>query len=193
MSVCAGRKEQEEINLKESTKKSILEYIKAFAIAIVVVIFCNNVVIINASVPSSSMEDTIEPGDRLIGFRLSYLFDEPERGDVIIFKYPDDETRTFIKRVIGLPGETVEIRDGKVYVDDAEVPLEEEYIKDAPEGDYGPYEVPEDSYFVMGDNRNHSLDSRFWENHFVNEDKILAKAVFEYYPELEGIEEGNYE
>lgn len=193
MSVCAGRKEEEEINLKESTKKSILEYIKAFAIAIVVVIFCNNVVIINASVPSSSMEDTIEPGDRLIGFRLSYLFDEPERGDVIIFKYPDDETRTFIKRVIGLPGETVEIRDGKVYVDDAEVPLEEEYIKDAPEGDYGPYEVPEDSYFVMGDNRNHSLDSRFWENHFVNEDKILAKAIFEYYPELEGIEEGNYE
>ena len=87
-------------------------------------------------------------------------------------------------RSIGLPGETVRIVDGRVYIDGADLPLEEIYLKEAPEGSFGPYEVPQDSYFVMGDNRNHSHDSRFWENQYVEKKKILAKAVFQYYPRL---------
>lgn len=108
---------------KKNIKKEILSYVKIFVIAIAVAIICNTTLIVNATIPSESMEDTIQIGDRIIGFRLSYKIDDPQRGDIIIFKYPDDESQIFIKRIIGLPGETVQIIDGKVYIDDAEVPL----------------------------------------------------------------------
>ena len=74
--------------------------------------------------------------------------------------------------------------DGQVYIDGAQKPLKELYLKEIPQGSFGPYEVPEDSYFVMGDNRNNSHDSRFWENHFVTRDEVMAKAVFQYYPRI---------
>ena len=73
---------------------------------------------------------------------------------------------------------------GAVYIDGAQVPLKEEYLKEIPQGSFGPYVVPEDSYFVMGDNRNNSHDSRFWKNHFVERDEILAKAWFQYFPKI---------
>ena len=94
----------------------------------------------------------------------------------MIFKYPDDETQLFIKRVIGLPGETVEIRDGKVYIDGAETPLDDSFTPEPPQGNWGPEVVPEGSYFMLGDNRNRSKDSRFWTNTFVKKEKILGKA-----------------
>ena len=128
-----------------------------------------------------AMENTIMTKDRVVALRMSYLFSDPERGDVVIFKYPDDESILYVKRVIGLPGDTVEIKDGGVYINGSDEPLEEDYIRDITEGDYGPYEVPEGCYFMMGDNRNNSLDSRFWNNKFVEEDKILGKVVFKYY------------
>ena len=106
----------------------IWDYVKMIIIVVVVVLFVNNFILINAKIPSESMENTIMTGDRVFGFRLAYglnvdLFGnhiskkvkDPERFDIIIFKYPDDESQLFIKRLIGLPGETVEIRDGKVY------------------------------------------------------------------------------
>ncbi len=162
---------------------------------VIVVLVVNNVVLINAKIPSESMEKTIMTGDRIFGFRLSYglnidLFGkhiskkvrDPERFDIIIFKYPDDEEQLFIKRLIGLPGETVEIKDGKVYINGSDTPLDDSFVPEVPIGSYGPYTVPEDSYFMLGDNRNRSRDSRFWDNTFVTFDEIVGKAVIRYYP-----------
>lgn len=151
-----------------------------FVVAVVLVV--NNFLLINAKIPSESMEQTIMTGDRVFGNRLAYVFGEPERYDIIIFKYPDNEKELFIKRIIGMPGETVEIKDGKVYINGSEKPLKDSFTPETPVGDYGPYTVPENSYFVLGDNRNYSRDSRFWNNPYVAEDKILGKAVLRYFP-----------
>ena len=109
---------------------------------------------------------------------------EPERFDIVIFKYPDDESQLFIKRVIGLPGETVEIKDGKVYIDGSETPLDDSFIPETMKGSFGPYQVPEDCYFMLGDNRNNSKDSRYWKNTYVRFDQIVGKAVIRYYPSI---------
>lgn len=158
------------------------EYIKMIIFVVVVVFIVNNVLLINAKIPSESMEDTIMTGDRIFGNRLAYINKDPQRFDIVIFKYPDDETQLFIKRVIGLPGETVEIRDGKVYIDGAETPLDDSFTPEPPQGNWGPEVVPEGSYFMLGDNRNRSKDSRFWTNTFVKKEKILGKAVLRYFP-----------
>lgn len=162
--------------------KEFLQWAAAIILAAAVAIAADHFLIVNAQIPSGSMENTIMPGDRIIGNRLSYAFADPERFDIIIFRYPDDESQLFIKRIVGLPGETVEITDGKIYIDGSAEPLDDVETKEPTSGTFGPYKVPEDSYFVMGDNRNNSLDSRFWENTFVSRDEILGKAVFRYWP-----------
>jgi signal peptidase I len=169
---------------KASWKGEILSWVLTFAIAIGTALLLKNFVIINANVPTGSMENTILPGDDLLGFRLSYLISEPERGDIVIFKFPDDESQKFIKRIIGLPGEKVVIEDGKIYINDSDVPLEETYLKEEWVVGTGPYEfnVPEGCYFVMGDNRNDSNDARFWDNTYVTAAEIIGKAEFIYYP-----------
>ena len=165
-----------------SIMEELWEYIKMIIFVVVVVFIVNNVLLINAKIPSESMEDTIMTGDRIFGNRLAYINKDPQRFDIVIFKYPDDETQLFIKRVIGLPGETVEIRDGKVYIDGSETPLDDSFTPEPPQGDWGPEVVPEGSYFMLGDNRNRSRDSRFWTNTFVKKEKILGKAVLRYFP-----------
>ena len=162
--------------------EELWEYVKMILIVVVVVLIVNNFLLINAKIPSESMEDTIMTGDRIFGNRLAYLFGDPQRYDIVIFKYPDDETQLYIKRVIGLPGETVEIRDGKVYIDGSETPLDDSFTPETPVGNYGPYTVPEGCYFMLGDNRNYSKDSRFWQNPYVEKEKILGKAVMKYFP-----------
>ena len=184
-------------DVKNSIWKELWEYIKMIIFVVAVVLIVNNFLLINARVPSESMENTIMTGDRVFGFRLAYglnvdLFGnhiskkvkDPERFDIIIFKYPDDESQLFIKRLIGLPGETVEIRDGKVYIDGALEPLDDSFVPEVPTGDYGPYKVPENSYFMLGDNRENSRDSRFWDNTFVTFDQIVGKAVLRYFPSI---------
>ena len=167
-------------------------------IVVLIVTLINNVVLINAKIPSESMEKTVMTGDRLFGFRLAYginidLFGheiskkikDPERFDIIIFKYPDDEKKLFIKRLIGLPGEKVQITDGKVYINDSEIPLDDSFIPEKARGNFGPYEVPENSYFMLGDNRNHSKDSRCWKTtNFVTFDEIGGQAVIRYSPSV---------
>ena len=162
--------------------KDLLSWVLTIAAAVLLALFLNNVVIINARIPSGSMENTIMTGDRVIGLRFAYNKKDPERGDIVIFKYPDDETQKYVKRVIGLPGETVTIQDAKVYIDGEE--LTEDYLKEDWVVATGPYtfEVPEDCYFVMGDNRNNSLDARYWTNTYVARDKILGQAKFRYWP-----------
>lgn len=155
----------------------------AAAVAIAFVI--ERFVILNCNVPTGSMLETIRINDKLIGSRLSYIFSEPERGDIAIFIWPDDGETVYIKRIIGLPGETVEIKDGKIYIDGSSTPLNEEYLSDEARTDvrsFGPYEVPENCYFMLGDNRTNSADSRFWKNTYVDRGDILAKAEFVYYP-----------
>ena len=169
-------------DVKNSIWKELWEYIKMIIFVVVVVLIVNNFLLINARVPSESMEKTIMTGDRFFGNRLAYLFDDPERFDIVVFKYPDDESQLFVKRVIGLPGETVEIKDGKVYINGSETPLDDSFTPETPTGDYGPYVVPDGSYFMLGDNRNHSGDSRFWKQPYVEKEKIVGKPIFRYFP-----------
>lgn len=167
---------------KTSAKAEIFSWIKVIISAIIIALFVDFVIIANAVVPTGSMESTIPAGSRIMGLRLYYNFKDPERGDIVIFKYPDDEKVDYLKRIIGLPGETVEIISGKVYID-GEL-LDEPYLDEEPTGDFGPYQVPEDSYFMLGDNRAVSKDSRYWTNTYVRRDKIIAKAFFMYWPKF---------
>ena len=126
-----------------SIGREIWEYVKMIAIVVAVVVFVEQVIVINARIPSPSMENTIMTGDQIFGNRLAYVKSDPQRYDIVIFYYPDDEKQKFIKRVIGLPGETVTIRDGKVYINDSTEPLRDDFCPETPVGDFGPYEVPE--------------------------------------------------
>lgn len=164
--------------------QELMSWVIPILIAVLAALILKSFVIINANVPSGSMLNTIHEDDNLFGFRLAYQFSEPERGDIIIFYYPDDESKKFIKRIIGLPGDKVIIQDAKIYINDSEEPLEEDYLPEEWTIANGPYEfnVPEDSYLVLGDNRNDSLDARFWENTYVSKDKIIGKAWCIYYP-----------
>ena len=175
--------------------RELLGYVKLLIIVVAITLVINNVVLINAKIPSPSMEKTLMVKDRLFGFRLAYginldlfgykiseKFKDPERFDIVIFKYPDDPSQLFVKRVIGLPGETVNIVDGKVYINDSEEPLDDSFCPETPEGSFGPYTVPEGCYFMLGDNRNLSMDSRYWQNPFVEEDAIEAEVAVRYWP-----------
>ncbi len=164
--------------------KEVLSWVVTIAAAVALALFLNRVILINATIPSGSMENTIMEDDRLLGLRLAYRSHDPQRGDIIIFKYPDKEEENYIKRIIGLPGETVDIRDAKIYINGSDTPLDEPYLKEEWVIETGPYhfEVPENSYLVLGDNRNNSLDARYWNNTYVSRDKILGKAWFRYYP-----------
>ena len=170
-------------------KKEILDWFLVLVAAAVLAFFIDHFIIANSQIPTGSMENTIMPGDRVIGLRLSYLFGEPERGDIAIFVYPDDEARGittyYVKRVIGLPGDTIDIVDGQVYLNGSDTPLDEPYLSEPMEPEAPMhFEVPEDSYFMMGDNRNHSNDSRRWINTYVSRDKLIAKVFFQYFPSL---------
>lgn len=191
---------------KVSLLRELLSIVEIFVAAFILAQFVVHFVLINAEVPSESMQNIIEPGDRLFGFRLAYTFGDPDRFDVVIFRYPVDESQNFIKRIIGLPGETVEIREGKIYIDGADTPLDEPYLPEEWDEDNDGYvfEVPSDSYLVLGDNRNISLDARFWsakalneglaENEqeaekytYVDSDQILGRAIFKYYPHFKSL------
>ena len=174
--------------MKKSIGKELWEYIKMIIFVLIFVLVVNNFLIINAKIPSPSMENTIMTGDRIFGNRLAYVLGDPQRFDIVIFRYPDDESQLFIKRIIGLPGETVEIIDGKVYIDGSETPLDDSFTPETPTGNYGPYTVPENCYFMLGDNRNNSKDSRFWQNTYVERDAILGKAVLKYFPGIKFLE-----
>lgn len=181
-------KNNKKINEEEfSWKKEFFSWVKIILIAVVIAFVINNFIIINANVPTGSMENTIMKQSRMVGLRTAYWFSEPERGDIIIFKFPDNEEETFVKRVIGLPGDKVVIKDAKIYINDSQEPLKEDYLPEEwvnTNGSDEPleYQVPEDSYFVLGDNRNYSKDSRYWNNTFVHKDKIIAEAKFVYWP-----------
>ncbi len=169
-----------DVQKKKVIKDEILSWFKAVVVALIIAWSINSFIIINAKVPSGSMENTIITGDRLIASRLTYKFKDPERLDIVVFESPMDDGVLFVKRVIGLPGETVEIINGELFIN-GEL-TEEAYLKDETYGSFGPYEIPEEHYFMLGDNRNNSDDARFWENTYVPIESIKGKATFRYYP-----------
>lgn len=177
----AGRKQPEKEEKQGGWKQEVWEWFKIIISAAAIAFFLNTFIIANSEVPSGSMENTIMTGDRVIGSRLSYKFGDPERGDIVIFRFPDNEEIYYVKRVIGLPGDTIDIADGHVYLNGSAEPMEEPYIREPmiPEEPMH-FEVPEDSYFMMGDNRNYSSDARRWKNTYVKRDKLVAKVLFRY-------------
>lgn len=139
-------------------------------------------------IPSGSMKPTLKIDDRLMVDKVSYHFQNPQRGDIVVFSPPNAATAQcglqqdfhdfFIKRIIGLPGEKIEVKGGRVYVNDR--PLRENYIANEPLYQWGPVIVPSSSYLVLGDNRNNSCDSHLWG--FVPQDHIVGRAVVRFWP-----------
>lgn len=159
-------------------KNFINEWVVPAVIAIVIVLFLNKFVFILVTVPTGSMETTIMPGDRLY---VNKLFDieDAKRGDILVFR-SDELNEKLVKRLIGLPGETVEINeDGQVFINGEK--LNEPYVKQA-KGEGRTFTVPQGSYFFLGDNRPISVDARYWTNPYIPEDKIIGKATFRFFP-----------
>jgi len=182
------------------TKKHVIrEYAESIVIAVVMALIIKAFVIQAFKIPSGSMIPTLKIGDHILvnkfiyGTKLPFSdriiipLRRPNRGDIIVFKFPDDEKKDFIKRVIGLPGDLVEIKGKKVYINGS--PIDDSYAVHSdpmlypsgiqPRDNFGPLTVPQDSYFVMGDNRDFSLDSRYWG--FVKLNKIKGKAFIIYW------------
>lgn len=152
-----------------------------YAVILIMAVLVFNHVLMLGAVPSGSMAGTINPGDNLICTRFGIGEEEIERYDILIFTPPDSPEMIYVKRVIGLPGETIEVRNGKVYADGVEL---DDSFTNGPQnrkGD-GVYVVPDGCYFFLGDNRNNSNDSRFWKNKYVPAANIQAKARFICFP-----------
>ncbi len=136
-------------------------------------------------IPSDSMLPTLHIGDRVVVEKISYYLEPPKTGDIVVFSPPEQlqeqgftEDQAFIKRVIGLPGQTVTVKKGLVYLNDKA--LVEKYIAEPPQYQWGPYRVPENQYFVMGDNRNNSNDSSRWG--FLPKQSIIGRAIVRFWP-----------
>lgn len=155
----------------------IVEYLESIIIALVLALIIRTFLFQPFFIPSGSMEPTLQVGDRIIVSKFTYYFNELKLGDVVVFKYPLDPKRDFIKRVIGVPGDVIEARDSQLLVNGLIVP--EPYVP-RDYGDFGPVEVPEQHFFVLGDNRTNSQDSRNWG--FVPEENLVGKAQVIFWP-----------
>ena len=182
-------------------KSTAREYFESICVAVILALFVRTFVVQAFKIPTGSMENNLLIGDHLLvnkfvfaptvtGLEEAVLPIDPiRRGDIIVFKYPEEPERDFIKRVIGLPGETIELRKKRVYID--ETLLDEPYVRFLiPPGEddggdfdvrvqYGPVTVPEGHYFMMGDNRDNSQDSRYWG--FLPEEYVKGRALFVYF------------
>ena len=184
----------EEKSEKIKRKSTLREYAEAAAIAILLALFIRAFVVQAFKIPSGSMEPTLLVGDHILvnkflyGIKIPYLqttvipISEPERGDIIVFIYPEDKSKDFIKRVIGTPGDQIQIQGRQTFINGQ--PFDDKYgyydeKAGNPSRSFGQVMVPKDHYFVMGDNRDHSLDSRFWG--FVPSRAIKGKAFIIYW------------
>jgi signal peptidase I len=186
---------------EKKTKSSLRENIEAVIIAIIIAMFIRTFIIQAFKIPSGSMLETLQIGDQILvnkfiyGIKIPFTdgktlvsIKDPQKGDIVVFKYPEDPSKDFIKRVVGTQGDTLEIRDKKVYVNNVLVE-DEEYAQHKTEKIYSgmvsardnlrKIKVPENSLFVMGDNRDNSHDSRFWG--FVDLKAVRGKAMIIYW------------
>lgn len=160
-----------------------LEGLKTIGLSAVLAIGIRQFVAEARYIPSGSMLPTLQINDRLIVDKLSYRFNIPQRGDIVVFSPTSTLEKqnfhdAFIKRVIGLPGDKVEVKGGRVYVNDQA--LRENYIEEDPQYQWGPQTVPTGAYLVLGDNRNNSYDSHYWG--FVPREKIIGRAIVRFWP-----------
>jgi signal peptidase I len=172
---------------KVREKSVIRQYTEAFLIAILLALVIRTFVVQAFKIPSGSMLPTLQIGDHLLVNKFIYWFTDAQRGDIIVFKFPQDEGRDFIKRVIALPGDKVEVRGKQVYVNDK--PVQESYAvhldpsmqenPHSPRDNFAPVQAPPGQLFMMGDNRDYSMDSRFWG--FLDIKKIKGKAFIIYW------------
>jgi signal peptidase I len=160
------------------TARAILREIVETAIMTILIFFLVRMAFQNFRIEGQSMEANLHDGQFLIVNKLVYYLHPPERGDVIVFHAPENPSKDFIKRVIGLPGEEVQIADGQVMIDG--VPLHETYIHSPSQRSWGPEVVGESEYFVLGDSRSNSSDSRSWG--MLDADAIIGKAWLSYWP-----------
>jgi signal peptidase I len=185
--------------IKDKTKSKIQEYIEAIIMAIMIALVVRTFIIQAYKIPSGSMKPTLLIGDHILvnkfiyGIKIPYFrkiifsVTDPQRGDIIVFIYPNDRSKDFIKRVIGLGGETVEIKNKKIFINGKEYSdllgvYSDRVIYPAamqPRDNFGPVTVPVGSLFVMGDNRDESMDSRFWG--FVDLKDVEGKAFIIYW------------
>jgi len=162
-------------------KEAIKEVASIIIIAFVLAMILRAFVIEGRIIPSGSMLPTIQLQDRVMVIKFAYWFKEPQRGDIIVFKPPEGigQKDDLIKRLIGLPGDTVEVKEGKVFINGRA--LKEPYIAEPSNYEFGPVKVPKGCYFMMGDNRNRSFDSHMW-NSWLTRDHIKGKAFVIYWP-----------
>jgi signal peptidase I len=173
------------VAVRPAAKSVLREYAEALIIAVLLALVIRTFVVQAFKIPSGSMLPTLQIGDHILVNKFLYAFRDIRRGDIIVFKFPQDESRDFIKRVIGLPGETLEIRGKQLFVNGA--PLVEPYAvyEELPTPRFGerermgPFVVPAGRLFMMGDNRDHSLDSRVWG--FLDAEKVKGKAFITYF------------
>ena len=168
---------------KEAKKKriesEIAEWVFSIVIAVALALLIHNFVFQIVRVDGPSMEPTLYTDERMAVTKFTYYFHAPQRGDIVVTKFPGDNLN-YVKRVIGLPGEVLKVRDGKVYIND--VALEEPYIKEAIFNDYGEILIPEGQYMVMGDNRNDSRDSRYVSIGPLDRKMIMGKSQYVVWP-----------
>ena len=171
------------------TKPWWREVIETVVYALVLALFLRWLVIQAFWIPSGSMIPTLLPNDRVLVLKFWYRLPkmEPKRGDIVVFKYPVEPERDFVKRLIGLPGDTVEIVEGRVFVNNLEIT--EPYVQNRDSLSMEPLSVPHDQYFFLGDNRSNSQDGRYWRDKktgdwipFVPRNYIRGPAVFRYWP-----------
>ncbi|MBU1862796.1 MAG: signal peptidase I [Candidatus Omnitrophica bacterium] len=166
----------------------VKEWVEPFLIALILALFIRTFFVQAFKIPTGSMRETLLEKDRILVNKLVYRFRDPERGEIIVFKYPVDRKRDFIKRLIAVGGETVEIKDGDIYINGKLLTdhpiIRQNYYYNREDWQYGrstmKIKVPEDSFFVLGDNSGHSSDSRNWG--FVHRSALVGKAFFIYWP-----------
>ncbi|WP_020615191.1 signal peptidase I [Paenibacillus daejeonensis] len=164
---------------RKGWRRELREWVLSISMAVVIALLIQNYAFAQAEVRQSSMSGTLEEGHRLVEDKLSYVFSEPKRGDIVIIDGPESDVR-LIKRLIALPGDTVDMREGLVYLNG--VKLEESYAKGQtfPAGLNVPFTVEEGQVFVLGDNREHSLDSR--QLGTISFESLEGKAVLRVWP-----------
>ena len=164
----------------KSMGEEIRDWVISIGAALIIALVIRTFVVELYLVSGPSMRPTLQNAERLVVNKFIYNFRAPERGEILVFKYPKDQSRDFIKRVIAVPGDTVEIKDGKVFVN--QQLMNEPYILSKTRGDYPLTTIPEGHVFVMGDNRNNSEDSRFDDVGFVPYNLIKGKAMMVFWP-----------
>jgi len=174
-----GKINNGQLKARGKKKSGFVEILESIVIAVVLAALIRIFIFSPFYIPSGSMEPTLQIGDRIIVSKLNYHFTKPARGDIIVFRFPLDPDRDFVKRVIALGGETIAFRDSQLYINGK--PVDEDYLpEDLQFPDFGPVKVPEGSYFMMGDNRNNSDDSRRWGP--LPEEYIIGKSILIYWP-----------